>query len=115
MILAVLGMQWGDEGKGKIVDYLSRNVDWVVRFSGGSNAGHTIVDEGRRYAFHLIPSGVLRPNAKVLLGPAMVIDPEKLAEEIAMLDQTTLHGKTDSSSPSGRISCCPRTKNGSAK
>lgn len=93
MILAVLGMQWGDEGKGKIVDYLSRNVDWVVRFSGGSNAGHTIVDEGRRYAFHLIPSGVLRPNAKVLLGPAMVIDPEKLAEEIAMLDQNNVAWK----------------------
>jgi adenylosuccinate synthase len=70
----VIGAQWGDEGKGKIVDYLSEEADLVVRFSGGANAGHTIVTDGITYKLHLIPSGIVYPNTKVVLGTGMVID-----------------------------------------
>ncbi len=93
MIFAGLGLQWGDEGKGKIVDYLSKNVDWVIRFGGGANAGHTIVHDGRRYAFHLLPSGVLHKNTKVLLGPGMVIDPQQLVDELAQLSENNIDWK----------------------
>ena len=60
--VVISGAQWGDEGKGKIVDYLAAQADTVVRFQGGSNAGHTVVVEGKKYAFHLIPSGILYEN-----------------------------------------------------
>lgn len=93
MLLTVLGLQWGDEGKGKIVDYLSKNVDWVIRFSGGANAGHTIVHNGKKYAFHLLPSGMLHENTKVLLGPGMVIDTEQLIKELIMLEDNNISWK----------------------
>ncbi len=79
---AVVGLQWGDEGKGKIVDLLAEAADQVVRFAGGANAGHTLVIEGRRYVFHLLPSGIVRPHTKCMLGAGMVIDPAALVEEI---------------------------------
>jgi adenylosuccinate synthase len=85
MKTVIIGAQWGDEGKGKIVDYLARESDIVVRFSGGANAGHTIVVDGEQYALHLIPSGVLYKNKVVILGTGMVIDPAALFDEIAML------------------------------
>ena len=78
----VIGAQWGDEGKGKIVDYLSEEADLVVRFSGGANAGHTIVTGEITYKLHLIPSGIVYPNTKVVLGTGMVIDPESLFNEL---------------------------------
>ena len=82
---AVVGLQWGDEGKGKIVDLLTREHDLIVRYNGGSNAGHTIVVEGTRYALHLIPSGILDSSRTCVIGNGVVVDPVKLVEEIASL------------------------------
>ncbi|GAB1484698.1 adenylosuccinate synthase [Treponema sp.] len=86
MNVVVIGAQWGDEGKGKIVDYLANEAQIIVRFSGGANAGHTIVIGADQYALHLVPSGVLYPDKIVVLGAGMVIDPEELFKEIAMLE-----------------------------
>jgi len=82
----VMGAQFGDEGKGKIVDFLSNEADMVVRYSGGANAGHTIVIGDKKYALHLIPSGILNPNTSVVLGSGMVIDLEALEKEKQMLE-----------------------------
>ena len=81
----VLGGQWGDEGKGKVVDYLAATHDVVVRFQGGANAGHTIRAEGQQYVFHLIPSGILLEGKDCVLGNGLVVDPLTLADEIAAL------------------------------
>lgn len=81
----VLGVFYGDEGKGKIIDYLSKSSDYAVRFSGGNNAGHTIKVDGVKYAFHLLPSGILNENIKAILGNGVVIDPRVLTEEICDL------------------------------
>jgi adenylosuccinate synthase len=78
----VIGGQWGDEGKAKIVDNLARKADYVVRFQGGANAGHTVVVKGERFAFHLVPSGILYPRVTCIIGGGMVIDPFALLEEI---------------------------------
>jgi adenylosuccinate synthase len=83
--VVVIGAQWGDEGKGKIVDYLAKEAQIIVRFSGGANAGHTIVIGDEQYALHLIPSGILYPDKMVVLGAGMVIDPVALFNELAML------------------------------
>lgn len=85
MNVAVIGAQWGDEGKGKIVDYLAGEAAAIVRFAGGANAGHTIVANGKQYALHLVPSGILYPEKKVYLGSGMVIDPEALFNELESL------------------------------
>jgi len=81
---AVVGLQWGDEGKGKITDYFAEKADCVVRYQGGNNAGHTIVVGGRKYKFHLIPSGVLH-RKKVVIGNGVVVDPSVLIDEMEML------------------------------
>ena len=81
----VLGAFYGDEGKGKIIDYLSKNAKYAVRFSGGNNAGHTIEVEGKKFAFHLLPSGILNKNIKAILGNGVVIDPKVLLDEIKNL------------------------------
>src|SRR5262245_60010732 len=81
-VVVVVGAQWGDEGKGKVVDLLTERVQVVARWAGGANAGHTIVVEGKKYVTHLIPSGILRPGVTCVLGEGMVIDPPKLVEEI---------------------------------
>jgi adenylosuccinate synthase len=85
MNVVVIGAQWGDEGKGKIVDYLAREAQIIVRYSGGANAGHTIVIGAEQYALHLIPSGILYPDKIVVLGAGMVIDPKALFAELEML------------------------------
>ncbi|GAB4221579.1 MAG: adenylosuccinate synthase [Spirochaetales bacterium] len=85
MKLVVIGAQWGDEGKGKIVDYLAEQADVVVRFSGGANAGHTVVTEEATYKLHLVPSGILYPGCKVVLGTGMVVDLEGLFKELEEL------------------------------
>jgi len=85
-VSVILGTQWGDEGKGKIVDLLSSNADYVVRFHGGNNAGHTIVVNNKKYPLHLIPSGILNPKTKCVIANGVVIDLEVLAEEIKMFD-----------------------------
>ncbi len=86
MNVVVIGAQWGDEGKGKIVDYLAKEAQIIVRFSGGANAGHTIVIGKEQYALHLIPSGILYPDKIVILGAGMVIDPKALFTELQMLN-----------------------------
>ncbi len=93
MNVVVIGAQWGDEGKGKIVDYLSRDTDLVVRFSGGANAGHTIVDGDKTYKLHLVPSGIIYPETKVILGSGMVIDPEALFAELQELGNAGISWK----------------------
>jgi adenylosuccinate synthase len=85
MNVVVIGAQWGDEGKGKIVDYLANEAQIIVRFSGGANAGHTIVIGNEQYALHLIPSGILYGDKMVVLGAGMVIDPAALFAELEML------------------------------
>ena len=81
-VVVVVGAQWGDEGKGKVVDLLTEHAQVVARWGGGANAGHTIVVDGKKYVTHLIPSGVLRPGVTCVLGEGMVIDPKTLVEEI---------------------------------
>ncbi|MFW5727086.1 MAG: adenylosuccinate synthase [Spirochaetia bacterium] len=87
MKVVVIGAQWGDEGKGKIVDFLAEQSDLVVRFSGGANAGHTVVHANNTYKLHLVPSGVVYPDKKVVMGSGMVIDPDSLFNELATLEE----------------------------
>ncbi len=82
---AVSGAQWGDEGKGKIVDMLTEHVDFVVRYQGGNNAGHTIIVNDKKYVLHSIPSGILHKNKVSLIGNGVVLDPYQLADEIEIL------------------------------
>ncbi len=84
--VVVIGSQWGDEGKGKVVDLLTERVAAVVRFQGGHNAGHTLVIDGRKTVLHLIPSGILRENVECLIGNGVVVSPEALLQEIDMLE-----------------------------
>ena len=85
--VVVLGTQWGDEGKGKIVDLLTENADAVVRFQGGHNAGHTLVIDGKKTALHLIPSGILRKGVKCIIGNGVVLSITALLKEMAMLEE----------------------------
>ncbi len=91
----VVGSQWGDEGKGKVVDLLSSKVDIVARYQGGANAGHTIKIGDKQFIFHLIPSGILHDNVICIIGNGVVIEPKALLEEIEMLEQNgiTLEGR----------------------
>ena len=80
--VAVVGSQWGDEGKGKVIDYLATQADVVIRGQGGNNAGHTLVVDGKKFALRLIPSGVLNPNTINVIGNGIVFDPQGFLEEI---------------------------------
>ena len=80
--VVVVGSQWGDEGKGKIVDWLSEQADVVIRFQGGHNAGHTLVIDGVTYKLRLLPSGIVRKNKISIIGNGVVVDPWALLEEI---------------------------------
>jgi adenylosuccinate synthase len=82
MNIVIVGTQWGDEGKGKVIDLLSAGMDYIVRYQGGSNAGHTVVVEGKGYIFHLIPSGILHPGKICCIGNGVVVDPQSLIKEI---------------------------------
>ena len=88
--IAILGAQWGDEGKGKIVDLLTENCDAVVRFQGGHNAGHTLVVDGKTTVLHLVPSGILHKNVKCIIGNGVVLSLEALSEEIEILRQNNV-------------------------
>lgn len=88
---AVVGLQWGDEGKGKVVDILTAEHDVIVRYNGGANAGHTVVVGDQRYALHLIPSGILSRDKLCVIGNGVVVDPEKLLEEIELLRGRGIH------------------------
>ena len=85
-VTAVIGSQWGDEGKGKVVDYLSERADYVARFNGGNNAGHTVINEFGTFKIHLVPSGIFARNAVGLIGGGVVIDPSVLIDEIDLLN-----------------------------
>src|SRR4029078_10531875 len=89
MNLAVLGAQWGDEGKGKIVDLLTPRFDLVARYQGGHNAGHTVCVNGRKFVLRLIPSGILHPDVICVIGNGVVVDPQALFSE---LDELTRNG-----------------------
>ena len=84
----VIGLQWGDEGKGKIIDVLAAEADVVLRYQGGGNAGHTIKADGRTYILHHLPSGVLRPGLQCLMGAGMVVDPKVVVAEIDALAES---------------------------
>ncbi len=86
-VQVVVGAQWGDEGKGKIVDILSQDADCVARYQGGANAGHTVVIKGEKYVLHLIPSGILNEGTSCVIGNGVVIDPAALLAEIRMLEE----------------------------
>lgn len=85
--IAIIGSQWGDEGKGKIIDYLAKNSDLVVRAQGGNNAGHTVVVGDQKYALHLVPSGILNPDAINVIGNGVVIDPQVLLKELSGFEE----------------------------
>ncbi|MGN0828135.1 MAG: adenylosuccinate synthase [Akkermansia sp.] len=81
----VIGSQWGDEGKGKVIDFLTESADYVVRSQGGSNAGHTVIAHGQKYVLHLVPSGILWPGKVNVIGNGVVINPSSLVEEMSYL------------------------------
>ncbi|MFQ7281601.1 MAG: adenylosuccinate synthetase, partial [Christensenellales bacterium] len=86
-VTAIVGINWGDEGKGRMVDYLSESYEVVVRYQGGNNAGHTVINEFGKFALNLLPSGIFRPGTINILGPGTVIDLEHLCGEIERLQK----------------------------
>lgn len=93
--IAVIGMEWGDEGKGKIIDFLAEKADVVARFNGGNNAGHTIEADGRKTVLHLVPSGVMHKNKLNIIGNGLVIDPKVLIHEIRNLEKNKIKISAD--------------------
>ena len=91
--VVVVGTQWGDEGKGKLVDWLTESAQGVVRFQGGHNAGHTLVINGVKTALHLIPSGIMRPGVTCYIGNGVVLSVSKLLEEIEGLEKAGVQGR----------------------
>lgn len=86
-LVVIVGCQYGDEGKGKVIDFLSHDADLVARYQGGNNAGHTVIANGRKIILHLIPSGILHDRIRCLIGNGVVVDPQALVEEIRMLEE----------------------------
>jgi len=93
--IAVIGMEWGDEGKGKIIDFLAEKADVVARFNGGNNAGHTIEADGKKIVLHLIPSGVMHKNKLNVVGNGLVVDPKVLLQEIKFLEKNKIKVSTE--------------------
>ena len=87
MLTSVTGINWGDEGKGRVIDLLAENADIIVRYQGGNNAGHTVVTNQGKFVLNLLPSGILHPNVVCILGDGMVIDTEHLAKEIKNIEE----------------------------
>ena len=98
----IVGAQWGDEGKGKIVDFLTEKTDIVVRAQGGNNAGHTVIHDGKKYILHLIPSGILWPEKNCVIGNGVVIDPISLLEEFDKLESQGIKISPDNLAISNR-------------
>ncbi|MBX3052261.1 MAG: adenylosuccinate synthase [Caldilineaceae bacterium] len=90
-VTAVVGAQWGDEGKGRIIDYLAQQADVVIRFQGGDNAGHTVINEYGKHALHLIPSGIFNPATCNIIGTGCVVNPQALLEEMASLEAASVN------------------------
>lgn len=84
---ALIGAQWGDEGKGKVVDYLASKAQWVARYAGGNNAGHTVMNHGGTFSLHLVPSGIFQPDVSCVIGNGVVVNPEVLLQEIKGLSE----------------------------
>jgi len=91
--VTVIGAQWGDEGKGKIVHLLGKKADWIVRYQGGNNAGHTVVFDGKHFVLHQIPSGILQPGKKCVIANGVVMDPWALREEVRFLESRNIRVK----------------------
>lgn len=91
--IVLVGSQWGDEGKGKIIDVLAKNVHYIVRYQGGNNAGHTVWVKNEQFILHLIPSGILRPQSYCVIGNGVVVDPEILLKEIRKLERKGIRVK----------------------
>ena len=106
MITAVTGINWGDEGKGRIVDLLSEKADYVVRYQGGNNAGHTVVTPEGKYVLNLIPSGILHPEAVCVLGGGMVVDLDHLRHEMSMLQYMKVKIDSDNLKISDKATIC---------
>lgn len=87
-ITVLVGLQWGDEGKGRMVDYFAQDTDFVVRFQGGNNAGHTVVNEFGTFKLHLIPSGIFNPKVTNILGTGTVIEIEAFCNEVEELEKS---------------------------
>ena len=87
MLTAITGINWGDEGKGRVIDLLAENADIVARYQGGNNAGHTVVTEQGKFVLNLLPSGILHPDVVCVLGTGMVIDLDHLAGEIRSIEE----------------------------
>ncbi|MBQ2898129.1 MAG: adenylosuccinate synthetase, partial [Oscillospiraceae bacterium] len=101
---AIVGINWGDEGKGRMVDLLTENYDVVVRFQGGGNAGHTVVNEKGKFALHLLPSGIFRSGVVNVLGNGVAVDPENLWKEIQEVMSKGVEITTDNLRISDRAS-----------
>ncbi|MCZ2126483.1 MAG: adenylosuccinate synthase [Anaerolineales bacterium] len=101
-VIAVIGSQWGDEGKGKAVDFLAERADYVARFNGGNNAGHTVINQFGTFKIHLVPSGIFAPNVVGLIGGGVVVDPSVLLDEIETLNQAGVNAD-------GRLWVSPRS------
>ena len=86
-VCVIVGMQWGDEGKGKVIDLLAEKADVVARYQGGHNAGHTIVFDGKKFILHLIPSGIFHKDKLCVIGNGVVIDPAALIDEMRFLEE----------------------------
>ena len=109
MITSITGINWGDEGKGRMVDLLSRDYDIVVRYQGGNNAGHTVVNEKGKFILNLLPSGILRDDTVNVLGPGMVIDVEHLFGEVKKLRDAGITITPDNLKISDRAVICMPT------
>ena len=105
----ILGAQWGDEGKGKIVDVLSEKFDIVARYAGGHNAGHTVIIHGKKFVLQLIPCGVLRPGCKGVIGNGVVLDPMAFLGEVKSSKTPASPSTTSSSSATAPRSSSPTT------
>ena len=101
--IVVVGAQWGDEGKGKATDQLGDRVDYCVRYSGGNNAGHTLVVNGERYALHLLPSGILNPKCVPVIGNGVVVDLDVLFEEMDGWSESTRGARSFAQLPADAV------------
>ena len=106
MLIAIAGINWGDEGKGRMVDLLSEDYDIVVRYQGGNNAGHTVINHQGKFILNLLPSGILRPEVVNVMGNGMVIDLEHLHGEISRLREAGVHISSDNLKISDKAIIC---------
>ena len=106
MLTSIVGTNWGDEGKGRMVDLLSKNYDIVVRYQGGNNAGHTVINEKGKFIMNLMPSGILRDETVNVLGPGIVIDLEHLFGEAMKLREAGIEISPDHLKISDRATIC---------